>query len=332
MASPTVYKWTDPGAPQINRADVADYIALFQAVLIDGYGTKTPPVSGANKWTIPFSDGTSFILKQGGTQARKTCIKIGPFNSSGYYAEMECAVDYTDLNTPVDIWAGTTTYDRVGVGYADNTTRNIPWIIFATERAIYCQFGYINSTAGGNDTATFDVNASTTMYNHHWFFGDYTPEDPAITVNQCVSFSNYSLLGQFYSYSLPYANAEGYGKKRCAGNAGNVTGEFKCIPMFSRAIDEGAVSAGGQRTDANDARYPNLVNGGLYLDKVKFISERVIMGEFPGLLFPIQSRPFPINGIIHEIDGSGDYAGEKLYVFGTFDGQYFLRDGDWGVD
>lgn len=331
MASPTVYKWTDAGAPQINRADVADYIALFQAVLIDGYGTQTPPVSGANKWTIPFSDGTSFILKQGGTQTRKTCIKIGPFNSSGYYAEMECAVDYTDINTAVDQWAGTAIYDRVGVGYADNTSRNIPWIIFATERAIYCHFGFVQSITG-NDTPTFDTNASTSMYNHHWFFGDYVKEDAAITVNQCVSFSNYSSTGTQYSESLTYSNAEGYGKKRCAGNAGNVTGEFKCIPFYNRAVDEGSVTVGGNRTTANDPRYPNLVNGGLYLDKVKFVSERVIMGEFPGLLFPIQSRPFPVNGIVHEIDGTGDYAGEKLYVFGTSSGQYFLRDGEWGVD
>lgn len=331
MASPKVYKWTDTGAPQINRGQAADYQALFQAVLIDGYGTQTPPVSGANKWTIPFSDANSFILKQGGTQSRKTCIKIGPFFSSGYYAEMECAVDYTDLNTPVDLWAGSANYDRVGVGYADNTSRNIPWIIFATERAIYCHFGYVASITG-NDTAQFDTNAGVSMWNHHWFFGDYVKEDASLTVNQCVSFSNYSSSGQYYSYSLTYSSAEGYGKKRCAGNAGNVTGEFNCIPFYSRPVDEGSLSVGSNRTGQNDPRYPNLVNGGLYLDKVKILSDRNIMGEFPGLLFPIQDRPFPTNGIVHEIDGTGDYAGEKLYVFGTYDGQYLLRDGEWGVD
>jgi len=331
MASPTVYKWTDPGAPQMLRGSSVDMQAVFQAILIDGYGSQTPPVAGLNKWTIPFSDGTGFVLKQGGTQARKVCMKLDGFYSTGVYAEMECAVDYTDLNTPQNLWAGTAEYDRVGIGYSNNATYNIPWIIFATERSIFCQFGYNNEFT---DTVRFDTVAATTMYNHHWFFGDYIPEDVSLTVNQCVSFSNYSSSGSSqYCESLTYSNSySGYGKKRCSGQPGNITGEFRCDPFFSRPVSRAAVSVGSLSTSADSPRYPNLVNGGLYLDDVKILSERTIMGKFPGLLFPLQSRPFPINGIVHEIDGTGVYTGETIYVFGTTGGQYMLRDGEWGVD
>jgi len=331
MASPTVYKWTDPGAPQMLRGSSVDMQAVFQAVLIDGYGSQTPPVAGLNKWTIPFSDGTGFVLKQGGTQPRKVCMKLDAFFSTGGYAEMECAVDYTALNTPQSIWAGTAVYDRVGVGYSSNATYNIPWVIIATERAMFCQFGYNNNQT---DVATFDTAASATMYNHHWFFGDYAPEDVTLTVNQCVSFANYSSSSsQYFCESLTYTNSDNsYGKKRCAGQPGNIIGEYRCDPFFSRPIGRSTVSPGANFVTDESPRYPNLVNGGLYLDEVKILSERSIMGKFPGLLFPIQSRPFPINGIIHEIDGTGSYSGEKIYVFGTWGGQYMIRDGEWGVD
>lgn len=329
MATPTIYKWTDAGAPVLDRVSASSLQAVFNACLITGYGSQTPPVAGANPWSIPFSDANSFVLKQGGTPTRKCCLKIGPFGTGSYYAEMEAAVDYTDLTTPVDLWAGSVTNDRIAVGYSNTTANKIPWIIIATERAIIAQFGHNAVTP---TPVQFDSDAAVAMNNYHFFFGDYVPEDPALTVNQMVSFTNANTSGTNYRNSFTSTAMTGLGKKRCAGNAGNVQGEFAIFPMYNRSIDEGAVPPGGLRTGSNDPRYPNLINGGLYLDKVKLISEGNIMGEFPGLLFPIQSRPFPINGIIHEIDGTGDYTGEKLFVFGTGDGQYFVRDGEWGVE
>ena len=331
MASPTVYKWTDPGAPQLTRGDLNSYQALYQAVLIDGYGSMTPPGSGLNKWTIPFSDATGFILKQGGTPARKCCIKIYELYSAGHYAKMHCAADFTDMSTPVDMWAGGSDSDRVGMGYSNNNNYKIPWIIIATERAMYCQFGY---NIYNDNSFIFDTNSSNDdMNNYHWFFGDYVKEDEDLTVNQCVSFTDYTGTGVQYCQSLTYSSSEGYGKKRCAGNAGNVTGEFNCIPFYNRPIGSGNPHVGGYRTrTGTEPRYPNMVNGGLYLDKVKILSAGNIMGEFPGLLFPIQDKPFPPNGIIYEINGTGDYLGETIYVFCTEDGQYMVRDGEWGVE
>ncbi len=329
MASPTVYKWTDPSAPVLDRGSSTSLQALFQACLIDGYGSKTPPATGLNQWTIPFSDASGFILKQGGTQSRKCCLKLNGFATGGYYCEMEAAVDYTDLNTPVDVWAGSTTNDRMPCGYSNTTTNKVPWIILATERTLICLFGH---NAVVPSPTIFDNVAAEAMNCYHWYFGDYVPEDPALTVNQMVSFANANTIGTNYRVSFTTTAVTVTGKKRCSGSAGNITGEYPIYPMYLRAHDEAAVAVGGLRTTDNDPRYPNLVNGGLYLDKVKLVSQSIIMGEMAGVLFPIQSKPFPSSGIIHEIDGTGDYTGETIYVCSTGDGQFMLRDGDWGVD
>lgn len=331
MATPTVYKWTDPGAPQVRRGQTSEYQALFQAVFIDGYGTKTPPVSGANKWTMPFTAANGFVMKQGGTASRKTCFKLYDFNSSGHWCKFQAAVDYTDFNTPIGVFSGGSQYNSAPLGYSNNANYYIPWIIIATERAMYVQFGYNNE---GTNTSTFDtLRSSQQTSNYHWFFGDYVPEVPSLTVNQCCSFADTSnRTNQYLCDSITYSNHTGYGIKKCAGNAGNISGEFDCIPMYTRAINDTSISVGSRRSDGNDPQYPNMLNGGLYLEKVKFISGRNIMGHFPGLLFPIQDRPFVSTGNIYEIDGSGDYAGNKIHVFTTYNGQYMIHDGDWGIE
>jgi len=115
MASPTVYRWDDASAPQILNTGMPQIQAVFQACLIDGYGAKLPPVSGTNKWTIPFSDATSFILQQGGIAVRKCAIKL--YGLSSGYCSVIAAVDWTDLNTPIGTWVGSTTSYRLPIGF-----------------------------------------------------------------------------------------------------------------------------------------------------------------------------------------------------------------------
>lgn len=104
MAAPTIYKWSDAGAPQVKRGNEADYQALFQAVLIDGYGAKSAPGAGTNKWSIPFSDAGGFVLKQGGTSSKKVCLRFHSFSSSNNsYAKMAAADNYTDISSPLEL-------------------------------------------------------------------------------------------------------------------------------------------------------------------------------------------------------------------------------------
>ncbi len=337
MASPTIYKWTDTDAPIIFRNDISSMQALFQACLIDGYSTnptrKDPPVAGANKWTIPYSDATGFILQQGGTQTRKCGIKIYNPNTSGYL-NWTTAVSWSDINTPIGSWSSGTTNDRLASGFSNSNTRQLPWIIIATERAMYCQFGYNSTTT---IPQLFDSLITTSTNNGHWFFGDYKPEDVGQTVNQMMCAPNttsaaYSNMCQNFTTTI---SISGNGKKIIAGNFTNldIPGGLVVNTMNLRDSASTAFVIGSNSTSTYRPYFPSPLNGALYLDVLRIISDRSIMGEFPGLLYPLNSEIYPASGIIPEIDGTGTYTGEKMLVFTSNQrGKYLIRDGEWGVD
>lgn len=50
----TVYRWDDPGAPQIGTGRASDIINIWHKCLVEGYGTKTPL-----GWTRPFYDAAT---------------------------------------------------------------------------------------------------------------------------------------------------------------------------------------------------------------------------------------------------------------------------------
>jgi len=333
MASPTIYKWTDTSAPIVFRGSSTDIQALFQACLIDGYGTKLPPVSGTNKWTIPFSDATSFILKQGGAATRKCGLKLYSPTTSGYMS-MQAAVDWTDLNTSVTPWSAGTTSDRVAIGFSNSATRQIPWIIIATERALYAHFGY-------NITETiptlYDSTFSTSMQNGHWFFGDYTPIDNSQTVNQLVTLST-TASATYTNYCRNFTSTisiSGIGHKRISGNYANVDtpGGTAVNTMNLRNSAANALVIGADSTSEYIPTYPSPLDGSLNLDTLRIIANRTIMGSFPGLLYPIANEIYPASGFIPEIDGTGTFSGEKMLIFtDNNQGKYIIRDGEWGVD
>ena len=334
MAAPTIYKWTDPSAPQMTRNGTTDIQAIFQACLIDGYGSQTAPVSGTNKWSIPFSDATSFILKQGGTKARKTGVKFYGASTSGAdnYMKVYAAADWTDLSTPVSPWTSGHSSERVAAGSASVASYNIPWIIIATERAIFVQFGYNNQQT---NTTMFDTAGGSSMFNGHFFFGDYIPEDNGLLVNQMLTISYYASTSyRYYCENFTYQNStKSYGYKVVAGNTANVTGINECEIMHMRPGETASTVMGLTNADQQFPGYPNGLNGGLYLDIYRIVSNRSIMGVIPGLMYSIQSRPFNNYGVVQEIAGTGTYAGETIYIFGDYNAtQYYIHDGEWGVE
>lgn len=54
----TLYSFSDPGAPQFVDNDSASNLAIIKAVLIDGYGSRTP----TGGWTLAFEDVPSGII------------------------------------------------------------------------------------------------------------------------------------------------------------------------------------------------------------------------------------------------------------------------------
>ena len=329
MAAPTIYKWTDASAPQIRRGNMPDLLALFQAVFVNGYGTQSPA-----GWTIPYSDATSFVLKQGGAESVKACLKLHTIYSNGGYCQMEAAEDYTDLNTPVNQFAGIYANDRFCLGYANDTSKHIPWMIFATARSAYFLFGY---NAQQLDISTFDTAyTSSASYTFQNFFGDYKKYDATYDYNQMAVYGAYSATTlQYWAYGLTYPemNTVGsYGKGRALGSPGGTLGENVCYKMTLREAGINSWYLGHEYNGPQYAAYPNPRDGSLYLDKVRIMIDRAIMGELPGLFYSPQSRPFPFTGSINTFAGTGDYAGQTMYIIPSYSGQTYITDGDWGVN
>jgi hypothetical protein len=78
--------------------------------------------------------------------------------------------------------------------------------------------------------------------------------------------------------------------------------------------------------------YPNAIDGSLYLDTIKIHVNNTIMGVMPAYLYTPASRAFPVTKHIYKFAGTGDYAGNNIYVINTYTGQFYLHDGDWGVE
>jgi len=327
MAAPTVYKWTDASAPQILRGDVPSHLALFQAVLVNGYGAK--PAAG---WTIPFSDATSFVIKQGGTRTVKACLKFHTYNAAGYGSEFETADDYTDLTTPVNQWAGGASNEKIGSqGYASvPATYNIPWVIFATARSMWCFWGYNNIAT---DVTQFVTNFTSTVTNMTgMFFGDYKAYEPSFDYNQGVYYSiatSYSSVNMGTSISSLYYLTT---SRKKASRSWNLTTGGKSLVPLSTGYYNRSQTMGHLLAAELYPSYPSLIDGGLYLDKVRLMVDSQIMGEAPGQLYSPMTRPFPFNGEFWSFAGSGDYSGENIYVVNTNNGQFYLTDGDWGVE
>lgn len=319
MSAPNIYMWTDAGAPQVKYNDIATYQAMFQAVLVDGYGSKAPPGTGAESWTIPYSGADGFILKQGGTNANKCCLKIHTL--SGNNAKAEVALNYSDYTTPVDKWWGYDT-ERVALGYA-TSTNNIPWVIFATKRTIIVCFGLNEQSL---DTTVFDTRSDPDAYNYHWAFGDYALNGATIDTPFFIIGSVYTASDSIHMRAAITSQSSSYSSKMCYTDIGGQSFE----PMVNTRMGTSNYWIG--RPNNGLPSYPNNVNTGLYLQKPLVSVQETIMGELPGIVYPIQERIPQRAGGPSTIPGSGEFAGENLYVFNTYLGQFFVRDGEWGVE
>jgi len=333
MAAPTVYRWDDIGAPKMRRNNMPEMQAVFQACLIDGYGTKLPPVSGTNKWTIPFSDATSFILQQGGTAARKCAIKLYNLNSTSVYMRVIAAVDWTDLNTPVTQWAGGTANHRLPAGSTSTSTRYIPWIIFATERAIYVQFGH--NTLFNSEIPpvfnTFAASGGKGMNNYHWFFGDYKPIDPAQTHNQLLSLVNTGSATTSVYTGILVTKSTSLIYNVLSGTRDNVDKEVPSEFLFNKPSVANLSAAINEPLAVTDQTYSPIYPGenALYVDSYRIIAERTLMGEMPGLLYCTATFPFPGYNDIYPFTNGG----EEIYICNTEPGGiYMVRTSDWGVE
>lgn len=160
MAQPvTVYRWDDPGAPQITGRTPAEILDVLTKCLVDGYGAKAPL-----GWTRPFYDGATQAaafrnnVAAGGSGGYVKFWSVAGTNTAGANMRTQSAKSMTDINTLIQPgYFGT---------FAANETVLQRWALIGTATGFYF---FISRNIG----ALGALMASGTYVNFSMFAGDF---------------------------------------------------------------------------------------------------------------------------------------------------------------
>lgn len=138
----TVYRWDDPGAPQLDNGKISSFFNILQKCLVEGYGDKAPL-----GWTRSFYDPTNFKA------AWRNDVSAGGSGGSAYFYSNT----NTDVNNTVIRLTSCKSIDSGGavVGQGKLTAMTIPsvmtrWVLIGTAIGFYFYVFGPTLTANGN--------------------------------------------------------------------------------------------------------------------------------------------------------------------------------------
>jgi len=176
----TVYRWDDPGAPQIGNGRASDIINIWQKCLVEGYGTKLPL-----GWTRPYYDAAR----------QRACYRnnVDAGGSGGYAIVFSNAGNDADYNlmrlshaksmSDIDTAVGQGFTKAFQVINASGNLRRTKWVIIGTGCAFYFMVSYDN----------FQMNGSTNTGLPSMFVGDFfsrIPNDAGRFIAECSPGAN----------------------------------------------------------------------------------------------------------------------------------------------
>ncbi|WP_028579442.1 hypothetical protein [Desulfogranum japonicum] len=272
MGAPTVYKWTDTGAPRLTGG-IAGGLATLQACLVTGYGGK--PAAG---WSMPFEDlanGVAVFRNAGSGAFLRVTHDLSAMRYSGRSMAFEAFEAMTDINTGTErmpLTASEYSYIQVS-DYATNTYA-YPWVIIADDKSFYFFAWYQDEDLAEIPAGSFAAKAM--------FCGDVIPADSSDAYTFAIigqgSGSGQTFLGAFSTFNV--ATATGHHIQRnMAGDPGAIN--FTVIQPALAYYAFGGGSVGYQLL-------PYPFNGQVYLNPT-LINNGVgytFRGQLPGCYHP----------------------------------------------
>jgi len=288
-----VYKSTDAGAPALTGTTAGSLIAILDACLVNGYGSKAPvgwlkAFSGTNKAVYRSPVGTNqfyYRVDDTATGSSRAARLVGFENATS----VDVGTGQFPLNTQVTggLYLPTVQGSNAGVGR--------PWFVVATEKFVHV---YLHCDDQYNN-----------QYRTYMAMGDYI---------------SYKLGGDPYSsILLAQVNAtvptsQAYGYELQSSLSAVMEGLYTPRPYtgLGTSYQMGRHSdsiKGGSTLGSGSLPYPHPVDGGLYLAPVwlhQYVGNQgSVVGEMPGLWNCLHANAFQSGD---EWDGTGPLAGKRF--------------------
>lgn len=273
-------------------------------------GTITAKVAPAG-WTEPYTASTNI-----------TCFKQGGGN--GFYLNIdETAVQVSRITpfesmTAIGIANGTnafpTTAQVSGGLYANrsnaSSTATRDWIIFATDRHLYC---HVNSTASAT-SADAMIWALTDLKSYK-SADSYATLSIGGTSATIASNSNFALMAAYNS--------------SVAGNyiARSYTGTGTSVAANKHSVDRMDTNT---QMGASGFTYPYPVDGSILVTSIRAGETTAPRGTLPGIWSPIHAKPL---SHLDTFTGTGDLAGKTFLALNLYNAaQIFIETSNtWDI-
>ena len=288
MTVPSIYRWDDAGAPQLDTVTPSKIINVLKKCLVDGYGAKT-----GLGWTLEYEDVPGLIA----------AFRNSPVNGSGGYVRITAYSTDSDSRICTQSALSMNAIDSLNfAGYINTyplSSSHQRWVLIGTDTAFYFICHHITQDYTGlTDEKTF-------------FAGDIIPTvvgDVARFVvpgmnNESLT-SKYNVSASSGAFDLPFnydSSLSGIGSANV-----NLAGKL-LVPLGS---DSTAVSAeycfycpGPQGSLQTSAAVEGLVgtlltpiaiklNLSVSVSRVTSVAVPFVRGIFPGVM----SASYPVNG------------------------------------
>lgn len=291
----TVYRYDDVGAPTLAGQSAGSLIAVLDACLVNGYGSKSPA-----GWTKPFAGANLAAYKQGGGCGFYLRINDGSgtikANAVGYES-------MSDIDTGVNAFP-TAAQSAPGLYVTLSsavTSAARQWVLVADEKRFYLWVGH--------SFTTYADIATAGSLSPIFFFGDivsYKQGDPYCC--QIIGAASIDADYEYFGMSATLGSTTTYGHyiARQANGSGGSASNSKYMDYYG--ANQSATI--GRSTIA----YPDPVSGALNLSRIPVSNgstTRAVRGRLPGAWAPLNLYPGS-NG--DTFSGAGDLAGREFML------------------